>query len=436
MKRWVGACAIAAISTGCHDPDAYTLGPTAADQVLAVTLSARAIPADSISRVTITLQLDPETDADKRTITLTTTLGTLIGGGREGPTVSVQADTTGRAEAELRSGTTPGTARVDVTVAGVTRSQAIEFTPVSPSDLYDLALSRSSIPADGFSTSRITVTLKRLGTPQQRAVRFETSAGTLMATGQAAARQVTVTADSTGVAVADLQSDRTVGTARVRVTALDASRDTDIPFTRVNPDDIIALPTPRSAAARSAPADGVTPLTVTAVVASGLPAGRRIVTFRTTVGVFLPNRGGEFAIEADSSDTARADLVSLTPGSGRVTATVDGTTAETEVQFTVALPDMIVVGISSTTLRSGGTAAITATLVRSVGIVTPRQLVEFSASTDQGASIGSFTGDPVAQSTTVSVVFNLGTTSYLGGVTIRASVGGTVVGTARVQIVP
>jgi hypothetical protein len=430
--RLASVCAVAAFSTACHDPDAYTLGPTQLDQAVRVTVSATAVQADGISRATITVQLDPATDADKRSVTLTTTAGTLIAGGREGAIVAIQADTMGQAVAELRSSTTPGTARVDVTVASITRSQTVEFTAVTPSDLFDVTVARPSIPADGFSTSRITVTLKRLGTPQQHTVRIEASAGTLVASGVNPARQLAVTADATGVALVDLQSEKSLVTARVRIAALDAVRDVEVVFTQVNPADIITLAGPRSIV----PADGVTSASVTAKVASGLPAGRRSVTFRTSLGGFSPDRTGEVTAEADGSDRASADLASLAAGVAHVTATVDGSTAEAYVEFTEALPDRIILSLGSNTLRSGGSMTITATLLRSVGTVSPRLPVEFSAKTAQGAAIGAFTGSIVAENGVASASFNLGTTTYAGAVVLRASVKGGGAGTAQVQIVP
>ena len=387
VARTTGLCLVTLWTAACHNPDAYTLGPSRIDEVVNVTLSASTIPADGIARLTITVQLDPATDADKRRVSLSTTAGTLIGAGREGGAIFVDADTSGRAVAELQSSTTPGSARLEVTVASITRSQMVEFSAVAPSDLFEVAVSRPSIPADGFSTSRITVTLKRLGSTQQRVVRFETSAGMLVTIGQVPARQAFVTADPAGIAVADLQSEKTVVTARVRVTALESPREMDVGFTRVNPTDIISFG-PAPTALLATPADGVTPQTLTVRVASGLPAGRRLVTFRTTSGGFLPGRAGEFSIEADGSDLAHADLVTLDAGTHRVTATVDGTTAETEVRFRTSLPDLVVITPSTGSLRSGGTTTLTLSLVRFAGTVAARLPVDLAAFTERGARSG------------------------------------------------
>ena len=69
MRRSVLCLILALAPAGCHDPDAYVLGPDAVDAVLSVTVSANTLPADGIARATIVVQLDPRTDADKRTVT-------------------------------------------------------------------------------------------------------------------------------------------------------------------------------------------------------------------------------------------------------------------------------------------------------------------------------------------------------------------------------
>jgi hypothetical protein len=263
-------------------------------------------------------------------------------------------------------------------------------------------------------------------------VRFDTSAGTFVVAGAPPARQVTVTADSSGLAAVDLQSEKSVVTAHVRITALDAGRDLEVAFTRVNPADIIAIIEPRSLT----PADGVTTVRITARVASDLPAGRRRVTFRTSLGGFVPGRVGEFSAEADGSDSASADLSSLVSGEAHVTATVDGSTSETYVRFIPALPDRILLGISSATLRAGGSVTITVTLLRSIGTVTARLPVELSAETERGAAIGTFSGNAVAENGVASITFYPGQTLYVGAVVIRASVEGGAAGTARIDILP
>jgi adhesin/invasin len=523
-----GLAFAAAAATACHKPEDYLLSPTLADQVLSVALSASSIPADGISRATITAQIDPRTDYDKRSLTFTTTAGTLIAEGKEGRSITVTADTTGAAGVELRSSTNPTTARIDVSVTSIVRSASVEFVKLSRDQVFDVSVSSFSVPADGFSTSVITVTLKRLGTVDQRAVRFETSAGTFIASGQALSRSVTLTAGASGVVVAELrsdvpatayvrvtaldtveefqvgfialtqseifdvavdrttipadgfstavitatlkrpggttlqrtfkfetsagtlvaagqaggrtvsvvadasgranvelQSDKTVGSARVRVTAYDLPYEFTVDFRTANPASVITV-----TAAPSAPADGVSTILVTATVASSLPTGRRLVTFRSTLGTV-----STAAVEADGSNAARTTITGTAVGQTRITATVDGVTAETTAQFTSALPDRVFVAPDASSLNTGGNTMIRVTLLRATGSVSSPLEVAYSATTDAGASIGSFSRVTLASGGASTAMFNLGTTAYVGVVTIRATVEG-ISGSATIQIVP
>jgi len=529
MTKYIAGCLLLLLTaaTGCHKPDDYLLS-SQADSVLSVTLSSSTLPADGIARATITAQLDPRTDIDKRSVTFTTTAGTLIADGKEATAITVPADTSGRAVVELRSSTTPATARLDVTVASVSRSTSVQFVQLAREDVFDVSLSGTSVPADGFSTIVITITLKRLGTPEQRAVKFETSAGTFIASGQtnsrsvtvtasatgrivieiqsdvaatahvritaldtpyefditftalsqpevfdvsvgstsipadgfsmtpitvtlkrpgttaqravkfetsagtliapglAAAKAVTLTADATGRAIVDLQSDKTVGTARVRVTNLDLPYEFSVSFTSVNPGSVITV----SPSPASAPADGATAIIVSATVASALPAGRRTVAFRTTLGTISPA-----FVEADGSNVARASLVSTTTGTARITATVAGSSAETTADFTASLPDRVFVAPAATELKAGTSTSIRVTLLKTNGSVSPRLEVSYSA-TSGGVAFGSFSNITLVDTSGVSTAtFNVPATAVPGAVLITASVQG-VSGSATVTIVP
>ena len=526
MKRALCCLALATAVTACHRPDDYLLSPALADQVLSVTLSSTTLPADGISRATITAQLDPRTDFDKRNVTFATTAGTLIADGKEGATITVTADAAGKAVTELRSSTTAATARIDVSVATVVRTASVDFVQLTREQVFDVSVSSTSVPADGFTTSTITVILKRLGTIEQRAIKFETSAGTFIASGQTASNAVTMTAgaggaavvqlqsdtpgvanvrvtaldtvyelavtfvaltredafdvsvdhtaipadgfstavitvvlkrsgtaqqrtikfeasagtliapgqpsgrtltlaaDAAGSAVVELQSDKTVGSARVRVTAFDLPYEFSVAFTGTNPADVIIV----SAEPAAGPADGVTAIVVTAKVAAELPAGRRLVAFRTSLGQITPA-----AIEADGSNMARASVTSTTAGYARITATVDGVTAETSapVQFTTSLPDRVFVAPDAAQLKLGDSTTIRVTLVRAVGNVSPRLAVSYSATT------GTFSRVTLAENGVSTAMFNIGTTGIVGQiVTITVSVEGGPTGTATIQIVP
>jgi hypothetical protein len=318
-------------------------------------------------------------------------------------------------------------ANVRVTALDAVYQFAVTFTPLAREDVFDVSVSHTSILADGFSTSVITATLRRPGTLQQRMIKFETSAGMLIAPGLAPARLITIAADAAGKAVAELQSETSVGTARVRVTAFELPYELTISFAPVDPASIIKLSTTSS----SGPADGVTAITVSATIAAAVPAGRRTVAFRTTLGTITP-----VAIEADGSNVVRASVTSTATGTARVTATVDGSTAETTVQFMPSLPDRVLVSPDVSALQAGGSTNVRVTLSRATGSVSPRLEVIYSARADTGAALGSFSRVTPAENSVSTALFNVGTTTYIGAVTITATVEGGTTGSATLQIAP
>ena len=90
----------------------------------------------------------------------------------------------------------------------------------------------------------------------------------------------------------------------------------------------------------------------------------------------------------------------------------------------------------ASTLQTGGSTSIRVTLVRTIGSVSSPLVVTYSATTNTGASIGTFSRVTLASSGASTAMFNLGTTAYLGPVTITATVEGGTSGTAVIQITP
>jgi hypothetical protein len=71
MRSAVCCVLLAMAAAACHRPNDYLFTPELADQVLSVAMSVTSLPADGIARATITAQLDPRTDLDKRIVTFT-----------------------------------------------------------------------------------------------------------------------------------------------------------------------------------------------------------------------------------------------------------------------------------------------------------------------------------------------------------------------------
>src|SRR6185503_18428716 len=232
-------------------------------------------------------------------------------------------------------------------------------------------------------------------------------------------------ANADGLAVVRLQSARAVGIARITATALNVSRTVDVAFTAVSVSDIITL----AASETSLPSDGRSSARITATVAAGLPVARRTVTFRMTGtgGQFLPEGAATVTRDADSSGQARVVLqADSKTGFARVVAEVDKTTSnDVTIQLVPALPDRVVLRSDAVRLSSGNETQITAELRRNIGTVTEGTVVTFTATTNTGASIGAFRNVRTSNAQgDVTATFSLGTTTYLGPVTITASVAG------------
>jgi hypothetical protein len=327
-------------------------------------------------------------------------------------------------------------------------------TPID--SILNLAADPATIKANGGSRARILATIDKSATV--RRIVFETSHGVLFAGGRttsAQQAQLTVDADDTGVAVAELQAGNEPATARVTATITVPStnpsrtitRTIDVRFTPVDPADIISLRvTPESFAA-----DGQSRVSLVATVSPDLPANLRSVTFVTTDGQFASNKdagrdGKQATVVADFSNMASVELISpLQPARAALSATVSNVTARSEVTFTRAGPDSIFLeSTQSSILRLGnGTTVLTVFLRRDSGQVTNNTVVTFDAVDSTGAPIGAFSGVTLATIDTTdqsefkrlkaTATFNPDDTASIGPTVIAARVGSKF-GTITVQL--
>ena len=134
MRGVLGIVAPLAIllAASCADLDQ----PTDPASVLVLTVTPGALPADGFSTGTIVAEIDPRTAERFRDISLSTTLGSFVGGtSAKDTTLVVTANSSGRAAATLRSSTTAGTAVVtaeirDGDVVKVSRTIEVPFERV------------------------------------------------------------------------------------------------------------------------------------------------------------------------------------------------------------------------------------------------------------------------------------------------------------------
>lgn len=212
---------------GCYKESNYS--PTAPQVAGALTLAtadgSRSIAADGLSRVTLVATIAADADSSKRTITFTTTSGTLVGAAGSGTTIDVNAGSDGRAIAILQSSQKVETAVVSAAVKSTPNVAAqiqIQFTAPDPNDVLRFVTAPASAPADGATVTLFTVAVSPAVTTGT--VTFSSTAGTF------SAAQVPIGIDHT--ATAGLTSPKTIGAATVSATlnGNGFSRQTSIRF--------------------------------------------------------------------------------------------------------------------------------------------------------------------------------------------------------------
>ncbi len=309
----------------------------------------------------------------------------------------------------------------------------------APDEVLLLTATPDTIPANGFSTSKITA---KISTASDRGllISFSSSAGTLSPT---EARGV----DSNGEVSVFLTSDPTPKTATVTAEVKDgttvvASRSVTITLETAAPDSILRL----SVSSNQVEADGVSSIQLRAEANPAGPA--RSVSFKTSDGSFVrgadPDVREQNNIATGSDGVARAQLFApLTAGTALVTVTSGGFSASQTVTFIPALPDFIAlraVPLEVSRALETNTIDLTAVLSRPIGTVSRNTRLEFLAVNDaSGAEFGRFQNVTRSNSAeTVTAQFVPGTAAPLGLATITANVAGDndVLARVKVNIIP
>jgi adhesin/invasin len=192
---------------------------------LTVTADPATITADNISfsKITAVLKDGNGNLARQGTqVNFVTTLGLFANGANSFQTVT---DDLGTAIAILYAGTVPGDAKVQCSAGGLVINAMVRFTVGTPGLTANIALavSNSSIIADGISSSGITATLKdKNGTPVAIAtpVSFTTTLGVFSNNKN---KIDTTTVDEKGTATATLLAGLTPGTATITCTSNNVS---------------------------------------------------------------------------------------------------------------------------------------------------------------------------------------------------------------------
>jgi hypothetical protein len=305
----------------------------------------------------------------------------------------------------------------------------------------------NTLPADGFSRVGLVAKISPKADADRRTVVFTTSAGTMVG-GTAVQTTWEVPADASGEAFIELQSSQKIETAVVTAQVKGVpglSTTLTVAFVPVQPDDVIEF---TGFPSHALPADGasLTPFTVT--ISDSIPSASRTVSFTTTVGTFAPGTDTTISVPADAGNTATVELRSPTQiTSGRVRATVNGVTREVPVSFDRALPNFISLAADKFTVAASAAdqVALTATLTRNIGMVTPNSPVVFKAVGTAGTTDVALPSTFFQNVTVVTLVngqsvatavFRPGATDYRGAVTVTVEVpGSSVRGSVELEIV-
>ncbi len=341
-----------AASVACHDPDKYqVLSPTnvngiPAEELLDLTAAATSIRADGGSRTRIEAHINPSATA--RTITFTTTHGTLYAGASSATastgSLRVDADVTGIAAVELQSDTQPATSRVtaSITIPGsnpaqtIVRAIDIQFTAVSSGEVIAVSATPSTADADGSTRIRLVATIMTTLPPNGRDVTFTATAGQFASnTVTGDSKMAKVPADSSNTAVVELIAPTDPGRVGVTATASNFSARTDITFNRAGP-DVIFVELDKSSIARVGTASAK--VTVSLLRDVGAVSTNTPVTFTATdfagvtIGTFSqitlakPDSNDHNTVKAtavfDPDDVAAAGVATITATVGSKSGSV------------------------------------------------------------------------------------------------------------------
>ena len=373
----------------------FTITPGPASGATSViTANPTSIAADGSSTSTITVELRDANDnpltGGGASVALSTTAGTLSG---------VTDNGNGTYTAILTSPSSPGSATISGTVNGsaISDTALVTFTGPGPASgaTSQITASPTSIPADGSSTSTITVELRDAsGTPLTSggdAVLLSISAGT----GTLGA----VSDNGNGTYTATLTAPTTAGSATISGTVNGAAISDTAVVTFTGPGPPSGATSQISASPTSIPANGTSTSTITVELrdASGTPltTGGATVALSTTAGSLsgvIDNGNGTYTATLTSASTAGSATVSGTVNGSAIvdTAVVTFTAVATRLEF-----------VQQPTDEQAGVSISPAITVRAVD--------------GGGATVAAFTGN-----VTIAISANPGGGTLSGTTTVAA----------------
>ena len=314
--------------------------PEGAPVTLSVVGGATSLPADGVSTLEFRAQIAPEDVTRGRTVTLSTTMGMLVGATDSGTSIEVVPDAAGTASAFLRSSTVVGAAIVAAQVmngsdaVGAAAQLRIDFVPADAADIVRFVEAPTSAPADGATASRFSVRVADSLSAAQRMVMFRTTAGSFAKPGGDQTAMADAGAD--GLASVLLYSPGKATAARLTAEVAGFEATTDIDFVTAAAERIFVT-IDHSELAQNATAM----VEVVLARSVGTPSEGTVVEpvaldvddtgFGTFTGLPRSDAMGKVTL------TFRADG-DATPGRAKIRITAEGSSAVGEVEFELVPP--------------------------------------------------------------------------------------------------
>ena len=314
----------------------------------------------------------------------------FVGGVWQGQRAVLSTGAGGTAAAAFRS-SAPGLTLLQAESGAAAATAPVRFVPATPGSIQ-VGVAPAAVPADGTSRATVTATVyDTAGAPLAGVqVALETSLGLLkdgytwdlLTTNAAGQVSETLTSSAAGSA---------------RITAIAWMQQQDGGWTPLQDTTSLTFTPPGEVGAvgirvapASAPADGVSPVTVTATVTGtdGLPLAGVTVSFSATGGVWAGgcSYGGWGCLSSATTDASGAASLALTStqaGALQVTAAADGVAASATATFTpppTAVASLSLTAGATTLIADGGTTTLTVTALSGSGQPVPDAVVGLDTS--------------------------------------------------------
>jgi len=343
--------------SGCKDEtlqlaDVITIKPSAASSQ----------PANGINEIELTVHIGADSDRDKRTVAVTTDMGTFS---NKLATISVVVDENGDGKVFLKS-TLTGTATVKATVSTFSATAQVNFT--YPVGITFENQTIESLAADNSTTLKIMAQIDPLTAADKREVVFTTDIGTF---GNGLG-SISVTAVD-GKATVYLKAAVT-GIASVKATNLTFSVVKTVTLTSSG---AVNFEIPGT---ENLPADGFSLLKISAHIDPNVEPGKRFISLKTDLGTFSNNEK-TVSLPIDALGNATTYLKGTVTGLATLVATGSSTlTANKNVVFVQpAADDVFKIDAFTDNIPSDGVSTIAIPVSMNKNLAAADRKITFSS---------------------------------------------------------